>query len=798
MKKRGIALLLTGALLCASFTLGGCGLGKKSVVATQDKDHVYKVEELNMKTQLDGISNFGVMGDRIYVMGNAWEENKGYTYTLLSMNLDGTDEKVIDFKTGYETYSDDDGVWEEGEGEDIPADDTAAEDDTFIAFTEEDYSDRYSSFDINGVAFGENELIYVACQRYDEYTSPEGEYVSSTMQYLIAFDTDGNKVAEGVLDDGTNPSNYFYVNSMIPLKNGNIAICTGSEMILADGNTCEVTARSPLTGFADFSVYPLKDGSLMAIGWDEGYESQKYAKIDINTMKAESPTNVPENIYRFNFVREGNYYDVLLTDGSDVYSYNFGDAEPVKMMSLTDSDLFCYGLNDAIMINEKDFISNYLEPVSWGQVVATFRKVAPEDVVEKQVIVLAGSYLDSDLRQQVINFNKKSDTYRIQIKDYSTYITGDDLMTRYTQLNNDIIAGNIPDILAIDAMTPFDGYISKGLFMDINELFEKDETLNREDYLENVLDACSVDGKLYSIGFIFTVDSLAGKTSRLNGKTSWNMDEFTSFAASLDEDMDLIYGIDRNSFMSNYLYDNMGNFVNQSTGKVSFDNGEFAKALEFAKANFPENINYDNVDDNFWIQYQRACYDDKAALASVYLSNFSDFARIEQGQFGDDITMIGYPCEEGNGSCISLFSRYAISSRSASTDGAWEFVKYFLSDEAQRKTSYGFPIKKNVFEEKAKESMERPYWENEDGSKEYYDNTYWLGDAEVTINPLTQDEVDEIKTFLMSVTKMSNYSQNIMDIVTEESAPFFAGQKSAEDCANVVQSRVKMYISESR
>ena len=36
-----------------------------------------------------------------------------------------------------------------------------------------------------------------------------------------------------------------------------------------------------------------------------------------------------------------------------------------------------------------------------------------------------------------------------------------------------------------------------------------------------------------------------------------------------------------------------------------------------------------------------------------------------------------------------------------------------------------------------------------------------------------------------------------MNIITEETAPYFAGQKSVDEVADIIQSRVRIYINES-
>ena len=94
--------------------------------------------------------------------------------------------------------------------------------------------------------------------------------------------------------------------------------------------------------------------------------------------------------------------------------------------------------------------------------------------------------------------------------------------------------------------------------------------------------------------------------------------------------------------------------------------------------------------------------------------------------------------------------------------------------------------------------MERPYWLLEDGTKEYYDDSFYMDGVEVKYDPMTAEEAAEFTEFLMSVSMVNEYNQSMIEIVTEEAAAYFEGQKSAQDVAGVIQSRMRIYISENR
>ena len=53
-------------------------------------------------------------------------------------------------------------------------------------------------------------------------------------------------------------------------------------------------------------------------------------------------------------------------------------------------------------------------------------------------------------------------------------------------------------------------------------------------------------------------------------------------------------------------------------------------------------------------------------------------------------------------------------------------------------------------------------------------------------------------SFLRSLDSSSYYDASVENIINEEAAAYFAGQKGAEETADIIQSRVKVYISETK
>ena len=140
---------------------------------------------------------------------------------------------------------------------------------------------------------------------------------------------------------------------------------------------------------------------------------------------------------------------------------------------------------------------------------------------------------------------------------------------------------------------------------------------------------------------------------------------------------------------------------------------------------------------------------------------------------------------------------YMISSKSKCPEGAWKYVRYYLTDEYQKEVS-NMPVNKKMFMEKSKDALERPYWIDENGEKQYYDMTMTINGEEVIIDPLNQQQLDEVVNFITSVSNRYFMDTNVSNIITEEMGAYFSGQKTAQDVADVIQRRVQVYVEENR
>ena len=180
-----------------------------------------------------------------------------------------------------------------------------------------------------------------------------------------------------------------------------------------------------------------------------------------------------------------------------------------------------------------------------------------------------------------------------------------------------------------------------------------------------------------------------------------------------------------------------------------------------------------------------------------YLSSFRDYAYAKQGTFGEDITFIGFPVEDGLGGCLNIDQTMAISALSKNQDAAWEFVKSFFTEEYQDNLEYNFPVRISSMQKLEEKSWEKPYTVDEQGNKHEYDDYFYVGGVEVPVEPLTKEESGKVLDYIKSLNTICTYNEDLNNIITEETESYFSGQKSVDEVVEVIQSRAKIYVSEN-
>lgn len=759
--KRGLALGLAAVM---TLGLGACGGGDDG--SQLAKQNVFSFQEIAQINNDENVNDMIYLNDKLYLMTTKyeWDEegNSNVTFGYHVSNADGTDQN-------------------------------------FVKLTGPDRESNRSW--INSTVFTKGGYVYaVENTTYEDNSDPEN-YVYEDRYYLNCWDMEG-KLLWSERIDNADPDEYSYCNYLLDGGEGRaLAIMGGSkyEAVLYGTDGKEISRKELEQDFFERvnTIFTKGDGTLMVVSYDQDWNKCYLASFDLESGETGEQT---ELTFANNYgIRAGSDTDLLLTNNLGVYTWNIGDAEPKMFMNYINSDLPTNNIQYVQMVDDKHFVAIYNEIENWEQRCAYFTYVDPADIPDKEVLVLGGEYVNSDVKSKVIDFNKASDQYRITVKDYSTYNTNEDWTAGQTRLNSDITSGQMPDIMLLNNMSSYGNYVSKGLLADIGKLLAADEELSKLEYLQNVWDAFSVNGNLYAVVPSFNVRTMIAKKSLVGEPQSWTMADVEAVLATMPEGAKAFGDMMRDSYIYYMLSYAGQDFINVETGKCNFNSQSFVDMLEYAKTlptEYPQDY-WENYDYSF---YESQYRENRALLYDLYISNIKDCKYQIKGYIGEEISFVGFPTSDSNGSTINSGNyTFMISARSRHQDGAWQFVRQFLTEEYQSGGQfYDMPVLKSAFLNKAREATERSYWTDEDGNKEYYDDTWNINGEEVILEPFTQEEVDAICEFIYTVDRTAYYNEDIRNIITEEAEAFFTGQKSVQEVVDIIQSRAQVFVNENR
>ncbi len=840
--KRGIATALT--LVMAVGMLTGCGQGKKkkdgavSYSSKRNKDVVYSLKDIPMENDGKGSpSRMIVANNRMYAMNTEYltyhngELVEGYGFCKVPTEsvvygnkvvtspvpmptpvetddlemVDITDDYVMEppvvIDPGYGVpdegdYGDDyydEGEWTYETRVTIAwtnLDGSAGESFSFVV-----ESNEYTrNFDVDA-----NGQVYVASMLESSTWDDEGNYSFSSTPYLRAFSAQGELIKEFTFD--VKPDEYSYLAGMVALEDGGCAALMDGLYIF-DSNLNIVAEEKDCTDYGN--LYRMSKNRLCLSKW--GDVAQEYYIYDIAAKQLSEKKSTPfGSTYRYT-IYPGTSYDLYLVDSMSIFGFSFDTGEMKELMNFVDSDAAFNSPNYLVEISDKEFLICYYDYTTYGDHYVIATKVNPEDVKDAIILNLACYYPNNQLRNYVTEFNKTNGTYRISLTDYGQYdsYSNDDYTSGTVQFHNDLISGKIPDIILFSDQMNSSIYANKGLLADLYSFLDNDSVLSRDAFVPNILEAYTIKGKLYELTDSFTVRTMIGKTSVVGDGSDWSVAKMNQL---LKEYPDAVMLMDssKEDILDLAMDLAGGQFVNYASGECKFDSAEFIELLELINR-FPDEVVWEWDEDTDWEAYwnerELAYRNNKALLRTIYLYNFRYINSTRQGEFGEDVSFVGFPSKDTNGAILCRENgSFAITNQSKNKDGAWQFIRHFFTKDYQDAIAEGmgsFPVLKSSWSIVKDKSQEKYYWIDDDGTVNYMDDTYYIGGEEIVISQLTDAEYEELYNYVISVTSIDHTDTDLINIIKEEAAAFFGGQKNAKDVAAIIQSRAFTYINESR
>ncbi len=649
--------------------------------------------------------------------------------------------------------------------------------------------------------------------QYQHYTqsyalktlSPEGEERATVPLDALAPEEDGD---------------YFYINGFETDADGRIYL-GGEQGVYVLDSTGTLLGTVETENWIERLVSI--DGRIYCAYYEDG-KGEVIAPLDAETLRFGEGLPVNGNLY--SMTAGGGDYDLYYTNGINFFGYDLSTGESTKLLNWISCDVDPDNSSGAIVLDDGRIVQLYTEwedvpadagpdarPTVTSQLIILSQKPA-SSVPQKEIITLATQSLGWNVRSSIIDFNRKNDRYRIEVRDYSEYNNYDsedeaDWSAGLTKLKTEILSGNVPDILDLSGL-PLKQFANKGFLEDLYPWLDSDPEVSRDALIPSVLKALEINGGLYQTCDGFGVQTVVGASAVVGDKPGWTLEQYRAALAGMPEGCEPFDRYTtRPGMLSTCLSLDGDSFVNWNTGECSFDSEAFVALLEFVNS-FPAEFQFDedaqwSVDDEPPARIARG----EQMLYAQSISYLDGMAELE-AIFGGEMTFIGYPTAYGTGNMFDVNGgggSYAMSSKCSNKEAAWEFLRQFFSESYQDKNTWRLPTNINSFEKKLKSAMTPSYVTDsngnpvldENGDKIEIDYGSWSwGGVTVQYHPMTQAEADQVRQLIETTSKTNSFDEEIYNIVLEGAAPFFDGQRSAQEVAKQIQSKAMLYVNEQR
>ncbi|MBO7744872.1 extracellular solute-binding protein [Paenibacillus sp. MWE-103] len=385
---------------------------------------------------------------------------------------------------------------------------------------------------------------------------------------------------------------------------------------------------------------------------------------------------------------------------------------------------------------------------------------------------------------------------KLEDVDYTNETLEGDIEKYVTATNAALLAGKGPDLIEMDLL-PADSYVKHGLLADLSPMMAQDKDFKRSDYFTNVLDNVRVGDALYAMPLSFFLMGFAGdegaiaKTGVAFDDLSWSWSDFAKTAEAMTASGGQRTALSYEGpeyLLGEMVSDNYGLFLDPGGREAHFDSASFTGLMKQVKTMFDDgvvsaigrgvNAYFNSIQINSPKDYLES------------MAGFSLGAKMADKTAGDRAKLYAKPHAQDTaaGGYFKTYRSVAIAAGSKVQAAAWDFVKFMMSEEMQAPaTTTGFPINKAAYAEQAaalkKEGSFRAVPEGP------------LQGAAIQVDEAMLDGLGAYVEGAVHPSRDSK-SDQVWNLVVAESKAFFAGQKSAEAVASLIQNKAMTFLNE--
>lgn len=363
-----------------------------------------------------------------------------------------------------------------------------------------------------------------------------------------------------------------------------------------------------------------------------------------------------------------------------------------------------------------------------------------------------------------------------------------DRLTVRNRVLLEMAAGQGPELMWVREE---DMYVlqEKGLLMDMSELIPDDI---QEQIWPSVIQSGTVDGQLVGIKLYVLYDMLFVSNALWEGD-SWTLEDILGIMESR-EDWDTAFMHAWEVFgpyelLSEVLLTDLdgSEFLDMEQGYCNFDSPEFIRLMEICKKYGQTQPTEQDTEEQARLLREgdgivwAGCLGSGIRSFSYYMNMFNDSAHI-----------VGFPTREGGKNYITADNTYLVVNAGAEhIEEIKELLAYLLSYEQQFDDS--------------DESVRRDVISNCIRYDEYRNESVLIVSAKedvfmkLDVKPDGSSWLEEYLELIENCEPAPRWRYTPVGmILSEELQPYFAGDKSAQETANIIQSRVSLYLAETR
>lgn len=411
-----------------------------------------------------------------------------------------------------------------------------------------------------------------------------------------------------------------------------------------------------------------------------------------------------------------------------------------------------------------------------------------KDYPGKQTVTISRSFYQNyeeysrhRMEELVRRYNRQSHKYRVEILlPDEDMIQGNSRHELFEELEMQLIRGEGPDLIEVQALN-MDRLAAKGALEDLTHYYEESEVVRSGEILEAVREAGRVAGRDMMVIPAFDLDSMLSREEV--AADDWTPLRF----------LEMVEGDGRRIFSSpgrwaafQYCMGvNLGGyFVDYEKRECYFDREEFRRILEECKDWETEPPVVAHSIEELEAQAQNFI-EPEWLLKPIGISNMENVMQCkEEGAF-----WLGYPGWNGAEIEMSIPDGFVMNSASENKEGAWDFLEFLLSEELQNSIDWGFPVRRDSFED----YLSYSYIKEEDNSEEF--NYCWNQGRQPA-----QEDFDLVWEMLDRAVYRSSgayFNDNPARVILEEEVGmYFAGDATLDETVKKIQNRVGLYLSE--